>query len=1016
MGYDIPDEIKYKEKIVANLDMKQLGYLILFGLLAFFSYKLPIQNPFNFVLPSLTGIIGIGFVFLGLEEKIKDILSYYINIRKAPSNSKSAQKFFQIKKIENDSVYLDNSNLLAIISIEPINFALLDGARKKALLENYKIFLNHLSTSIQILIRTSAIDMENYFEKIDIMRRPDLTNIFLDFQSFVQKFITEQKVRKRFFYLIVPIANKKDNLKELEDNVKIIQEKLDACGLQNKRLKNDQIRNFYLYYASVSDNSDKKEIKVKKEEQSTDLFRSILTPSFEITSDYALVKNEFHKIIKIIGYPRKVEDGWLQTFLSKNEDYDISIHINPSTISWMLTYLHNQIVQQTSDLFMSTAKGTPNPSLEIKKADTLRVYNELYKGEEKLFQISLYIDNKATDLKQLEFLTGKCKANLNSMLMVPSLVKWRIADGIKSTMPLASDKLDLNRQFLTSSLKATFPFISPTNSITDGTLFAFETQTMNPIFVDFDAMSNKHFFLIGISGSGKSYTTKYLMMQNLFKSDVKVYILDPNGEYKGICNKLGGQIIELSKDSKSTLNIFDMGNQDFGSKMLSLISFFDIIAGGLTESQKAVLNKALPRAYSLKGITKDDPKQITAPTFSDIKNVLEKMQAESGGELQDKSIETLISRVSLYSKGGFFDFLDAQGNIDSSNNIVCFDLSKLPNAVRTLLMFGVLDYIANEIKKDTKPKLAIIDEGWSLLKSNEASNYILDFIKTSRKFNTSIGFVTQEIEDLINNATGRSILNTASTKILMRQNPSNLNLISKNLNLNELEESYLLSAPKGNGLLITEANRYKFFIAVPDSLHLLITTNPNENKIIEKKMIDKKIKVSLDLGKGFYIKNDLTNQERQFLIENGYKQHEDRLTQAGAMVEYLVLKKGNESLKHAFLCWITAGELKKYFKDVETFATVGPDVVVKTSKGNICFEIELGTLLERVATNEIQARFAELERTYYKFFIVVPDKELARQYENFGPVITKLEITRSIEQVDKEINILGEGKVKSRKK
>ncbi len=987
MGYDIPDEIKYTEKIIWKMDWKQLAYAVLFGALALISFKLPIEGQLKFVIPALFAFSGLGFIALNLEAKVLAIMSYFLNVKRATANSIAAQKFFEVKKIENNAVYLENKKILGILQVEPINFYLLDDARKRVLMENYKVFLNHLTNPIQILVRTVPVEGEKYFENTQINQKKEFAELFLDFQSFQTQFIKKNSVRKRLFYMIVPSflkTNEEEQLKELEDNLKIMQEKLTYCGLTNRQLTDEELHNFYLSYSTSATDSEAKEITVKEEKESSDVFRSFITPALEFRPDYAQINSEFHKIVRINGYPRKIEDGWLQSFLSKNEDYDISLHVHPSSINSMLSYLHNQIIQQNADLYSSTAKGTPNPALETKLKDTKMVYDNLYKGEEKLFGLSLYVDNKAPALKSLRLLTEKCKANLNGMLMIPEVAKWNIADSVKSTMPLANDKLFLNREFPTSCLSATFPFISPVDSNMNGMLFANEVETLNPIFVDFDSMSNKHFFLIGISGAGKSYTAKYVMMQKLFKEETKIYVLDPNGEYRGLCNKLGGQAIELSKDSM--INLFDLGNQDLGSKMLSLISAFDIIVGGLSESQKALLNKVLIQAYS----------ENKSPTFSDIKKILEQMQ-KGQRDLQDRSIDVLLNRVTMYSKGGFFEFLDSRGNVDSGNPIQCFDLSKLPDAVKTLMMFTVLQHITIEMKRDRKPKLILIDEGWSLLRSKEASGYILEFIKTARKYNASIGFITQEIDDLLNNESGRSVLNTTSTKILMRQNPSNLNLISKCLNLNTFEENYLLTAQRGKGLLITETGRYKFFITVPENLHELITTNPiemkNEGAKPTKKIAKKKtLKVNLDLEKGLYIKKDLTVDEIGYLVENGYKQHDDRLTQAGASIEYLVRKDDHETLKHAFMVWFTVNELRKYFKKIETFATAGPDIVVETKKGKICFEIETGTLIKGEKPEEIYKRFGELQRNYYKFFIVVASQDWARKYKNYGTTIPQLEL------------------------
>ncbi|MBU0591945.1 MAG: DUF87 domain-containing protein [Candidatus Micrarchaeota archaeon] len=1007
MAYDIPDEIKYREKIIFNLDWKQLGYAAVFGLLSFFSYNaIQLQGELRFVIPAIIGITGIGFIFLNIDEKARDVISYYAGIRKEPFNSKKAQRFFEVKEIRDNAVHLEDGRILAILQVYSINFELLDENRKAALLANYKAFLNQLTVPVQILIRTEPISLSEYFRMIELnnnRKKELIISLYADFKKFEEDFIDNSSIKERSHYLIIPFE--KD--RQLNEIVKITMEKLAGCGLKVDRLGNRQLRDLYFSYAEIAGEHKPEKTELKKEEESTDFFRNMLTPSFDIKKDYAIVNSEFHKIVKVTGYPRKVEDGWLQTFLTKNESYDISIHITPSTIAGMLVYLHNQIIQQTGDLFASTMKGTPNPALEIKKADTIHVYDSLYKGEEKMFSVSAYVDNKAAGLDDLDLLAEKCKSNLNAQLMIPKITEWRMADGIKSTLPLAHDTLLSQRDFLTNSLAATFPFISPVDTKKRGILFAHEADTLNPIFLDLEEMSNKHFFVIGISGSGKSYTSKYLMMQQLFKEDTKVYILDPNGEYSALCETMNGQIIELSRKSGSNINIFDLAGEDFGNKMLSLISAFDIIVGGLTENQKSVLNKALIRAYKRKGIVHDKSETWNkkAPTFGDMRTVLleiRKRQAAKKEHTQDFTLESLLNRVEMYCEGNIFGFLDEQSRIEIEKGFVCFDLSQLPNAVKNLMMFATLEIIQREIKRDRKQKVVLIDEGWSLLRSKEATDYIMEFVKTSRKYNTSLGFITQEIEDLLGSKAGRSILNTASVKILMRQNPSNIALISKVLQLNEQAKIYLLTASRGFGLLITEQNTYKFFIKASEKVHGLITTNPKEfTQKAEVEKTEEKKPRRISLKKGLYLESDLTEKECNYLLSHGYVLHKSRLEQSGGSSRYVLKIRHNESPEHAFLCQKTVELLKKNkaFRKIE-MSTMGPGDVSAEIKGKrIAFEIETGENFRAYSKEEHEEKFDRVRKSFDDFYIIVTDYDKKYKYEKFGNVITRTEIEATINQL-----------------
>ncbi|MFH2023056.1 MAG: hypothetical protein ABIJ10_01965, partial [Candidatus Micrarchaeota archaeon] len=154
MGYDIPDKIKYHEKIVANLDLKQLGYMVGFLILAGIAYGLPIIQEARLTLVFILLLTGIGFALFNFETILFDRWKYLTNIRHGGALDKKIRTFVGIRKIENNTIYLDNGEMRAIIQITPINFELLDEGRQKSIILNYRDFLNQLSHPIQIVIRT----------------------------------------------------------------------------------------------------------------------------------------------------------------------------------------------------------------------------------------------------------------------------------------------------------------------------------------------------------------------------------------------------------------------------------------------------------------------------------------------------------------------------------------------------------------------------------------------------------------------------------------------------------------------------------------------------------------------------------------------------------------------------------------------------------------------------------------------------------------------------------------------
>lgn len=1020
MSYDIPDEIKYREKIVFGLDLKQLCYLCVFVLLAFLSLNFPLEGEARFILPAIFSITGAGFIFLNLEEKASDAWQFYSGVRKASSSDPKAQALVGMRAIQNDHIILMDGSLRAVLQVEPINFSLLDEGQKLAFVSNYREFLNHLADPIQILVRTEKSDAEGLFADIQAsLEGSDMetASFFRDFFDFERQFMEANNVKTRRYYVIttqqkravIGKGNEEDERRQLEQKTQIIQEKLLACGLRSERLNTAKLLRLFSSY-SLPDWEPEEQPAGKKEakERESDQFLESMTPDFDIGISEACVNGIRHRIVKAVGYPRNVEDGWLEQFMATSEPYDVSIHIHPASISKTLVNIHNQIIKQTSDLLSGNAENTPNPALEIKRKDTLKVYGLLYKGKEKMFDVSLYMDNQARERDELALMEERCKANMNALLIVPKRTDFRMADGIKSMLPVAVDALRARREFLTSSLCATFPFLYPVDSRGKGTFFAHERSTLNPLFIDFDSMSNKHFFLLGISGSGKSYAAKFLLMQHILAGEAKIYVLDPNAEYSGLVEQLGGAEIVLSKDSDKIINLFDLAGEDFGSKMLTLISVFDIITGGLTESQKGVLNEALVRVYRKKGIEATNPGSWgkPAPTFSDLRGILEDMKRRVKRRTQsseEKSVEVLLNRVRMYARGGFFGFLDRGTKVDLGSRVMSFNLSNLPPQVKQLVMFSVLELVSREMRRDKKPKVVLIDEGWSLLRSKEAEDYILEFIKTSRKFNASIGFITQEIEDLMRSEGGRSILNTTSTKILLRQNSSNLDMISKTLALNEKERDYLLRAEKGHGLVVSEHGRYEFVVKASPMMHALITTDPNEKSAVELPKREKKEEKGegIDTERGFYREYELSNEQKDTLLSKDYVYHRSLLFDKCGSQYFFVKRQPQESPEHSLLCWGIAEEIRKYDGKPEVKATVEADVSVRIGKRRVCFEVETGSSLESHGEEYVKEKMEARRKECDRLIVLVVKRKQRKRYERLAraKAITRTELPETVERL-----------------
>lgn len=261
MGYDIPDKIKYREKMFLNLDLRQLGYLIGFLMLAAMAYSLPLAQELRISVGFLILLTGFGFALFDFETKLSEVFGYYTDIRLGGTLEKKVRGFLGVSKIERDTLFLKNGDLRAVLQIKPINFELLDDTRQKSLVLNYREFLNQLTFPIQIVIRTvNSIKPDYSFQdlRVEASDDVDLKALYHEFRLFEEKFIQDNLVKERLYYLVIPVESQrtliKDNVKqdeqlrELDQRVRLIQERLGYCGLVSFRLTSSSLVSLLMSY------------------------------------------------------------------------------------------------------------------------------------------------------------------------------------------------------------------------------------------------------------------------------------------------------------------------------------------------------------------------------------------------------------------------------------------------------------------------------------------------------------------------------------------------------------------------------------------------------------------------------------------------------------------------------------------------------------------------------------------------------------------------------------------------
>ncbi len=567
---------------------------------------------------------------------------------------------------------------------------------------------------------------------------------------------------------------------------------------------------------------------IERIERGMNSVADIIAPSsIEVDFSHIRVGDKYHKTFFVSGYPRFVSPNWLEPLIDFDHSLNISMFCYPTTSADILDDLKRKIGEMQATIQQQEEENKVlDPRVEAALEDALSVQEELAKGIERFFQFSLYVTLISEDVKELEEATKRLRTLLSSILILAKPATLQMEEGFKSTIPLGQDELFLTRNMDTTSLASTFPFTSSTLTQDKGVMYGINQLNGSLIIFDRFSLENANEVVFGKSGAGKSYLIKLEAMRQ-FMFGTEVIIIDPEGEYELLTTALNGEYVQFSPNAPVKINPFDLsgryeqGENELGLKILSLHALLKIVLGELDPGHDAILDRALVEAYRQKGIT-PEPKTQTKqpPLMEDLYKILIGME--------DDIAKDLALRLEKFIKGSMSGIFNQQSNFDIKNPLTVFSTSNLEDELRPIAMHIILDFIWTKVRKDLKKRLLVLDEAWYLMKYEDSASFVHGIAKRARKYYLALTTATQDVQDFLSTDYGKAVLSNSSIQMILKQSPTEIDLVSEIFYLSLQEKELLLSATVGEGLFFAGQSHVAMKVLAAPFEHKLITSNPEE--------------------------------------------------------------------------------------------------------------------------------------------------------------------------------------------
>ena len=770
-------------------------------------------------------------------------------------------------------------------AIENINYRTASEAEQESILTKYRTFLNSLgsNTEMSLTLFNRNINLNQFKEEALLKETGDgYDHLRHEMNKVILQRIMEGKNGiSRDEYITLAVHT---------EDVKKATEVF-------KRLDNDMDRHFKMMQSSAvpltieerleilhdiynPDNRGEFLIKTKVFEADTNSLTEVVSFDFDnvrsmgitvkdVLAPSSMVIKPKHiemggnlvRALRVTELPAALSDNFLSDLTNMPFNMITTFHVKPlsngetnSLINRQLAFIREEKHNlQRSNQRNLIDENMINPEVLEREEDVMRLRREIRENDEHLFETTLTIVIFAADSTALEEYTESVISECKKASVTCEILSDEQEEGFDTTLPLCCNLL-VNKRTLKSSSCAVFvPFSNLEVKERDGINYSMNASSKNLLIYNRENKANYNGFILGSSGSGKSFTAKTEIMNVFLKKNADILILDPEQEYVYMTTALGGQVIPVMPGGRYHINPLDISAMDYEfdessiltgdtiDPILEKVSFITKLfesmlqkTFGMDSIQKALIDECLRTLYS--PFMQDNrlyrcPDVEETPTFNDMMDFFARSREPEAREL--------YYTLKRYAGDGTLNIFAERTNVALHNRIVCFDISSVGDELKLLAMNIIQDAMWSRLVENRrigKFTYIYVDECHLFFQAgnDSAAEFLTALWKRARKYGGVPTGITQNTSDMVDHPLAKKLLSECNfIQVLNQQSDEAREHLRNILNLSENSMDYIISAPPGQGLFYTGSNVVPFFSRFPEDNEIYPFLTSDMKKLAE---------------------------------------------------------------------------------------------------------------------------------------------------------------------------------------